>query len=283
MSVDQFSEICDLFKKQGIKDPVLETKHLFDLLSEDGKKIDFNLLLQEKELNPIDLAYKRKKGVPFEYILGLADFMGNKFFCSPETFIPKRHTELLCKVALDLLNRWGDKKNLRVIDIGTGCGNIAITLALNSSNTKIFASDVNPKSLDIAKKNVDKYFLHERVSLFCGDLFSPFETLEYKEKIDCVVCNPPYIPTISLRKLPPAIVDYEPIIALDGGQFGIDFFRRLITESISILKPGGILMFEMSLWQEGLISKLLSEMDEYERAQYFGNGIECKVASIVRR
>jgi release factor glutamine methyltransferase len=114
---------------------------------------------------------------------------------------------------------------------------------MNSDRTKILACDISPEAVMIAKRNVDNFFLKGRVSIFCGDLFAPFRELGCEEGIDLVVCNPPYIPTGSLCKLSKEILDHEPKIALDGGPFGIDFHRRLITDSFSMLKPKGGLIF----------------------------------------
>jgi release factor glutamine methyltransferase len=279
-----FSETCDLLQKSGVENPLLETLHLFDLLSE-GALRDINLsLLRQKKISLLDLAQKRKEGVPLEYIIGLASFMGRTFYCSPETFIPKEHTEILCRVALDLLtNKQGLGNSLAIIDIGTGCGNIAISLAINSVNTKIWGSDINPEAVDIAQKNVGKFSLQERISLLCGDLFSPFQGLGLEEAIDLIVCNPPYIPTGSLGKLSPAIVDYEPRVALDGGPLGIDFYRRLITDSRSMLKPKGILIVEIGIGQKELITRLFQGKEDYENIQHYGEGTEIRVVSASKK
>ena len=280
----EFFDTYDIFQKSGVENPLFETLCLFDILSGGAlKDIDICLLKQEK-MGLLELAKKRKEGMPLEYIIGLATFMGHTFFCSPETFIPKKQTEMLIKVALDFIKKKQERENnLTIIDMATGCGNITISLLMKTDNTKVLACDVSPTAIEIAQKNVDKSCLQKRVSLFCGDLFSPIKGLGYEEEIDLVVCNPPYIPTGSISKLSAEIVDYEPKIALNGGPFGIDFHRRLITDSLSMLKPKGILVFEIGIGQEELVARLFKKKESYEDVQYHGDGSEIRIVSAIKK
>lgn len=230
------------------------------------------------------MAKERKEGMPLEYITGLANFMGRTYFCSQETFIPKQQTAILVKVALDFLKKRQEREsNQTIIDMATGCGNIAISLAMNLENTDILACDINPAVVEVAQKNVDKFSLQQMVRLFCGDLFSSFKGLGYEEKIDVVVCNPPYIPTGSFRKLSAEIADYEPRPALDGGPFGINFHRRLISDSLSMLKSKGILIFEIGIGQEELVTRLLKGRESYKDVRYHGEGREIRVVSAIKK
>ncbi|MCK5591859.1 MAG: peptide chain release factor N(5)-glutamine methyltransferase [Candidatus Pacebacteria bacterium] len=243
---DEFLQSYGLFKKQGVTDPLLETLRLFNLASKGMlKNMDLSFF-KGKKIDLDYLAQKRKEGMPLEYIVGEAAFMGGMFFCSPDTLIPTEETKLLVNASLDFIKkRQKSESSQTIIDMGTGCGNIAISLAMNSSNTKILASDVSPAAVKIARKNVNKFNLQERVLLFCGDLFSPFQNSEYERKVDIVVCNPPYIPTSSLSKLAPEIVNYEPHLALDAGPYGINLYRGVIADSLFVLKNKGILCFEI--------------------------------------
>ena len=116
---------------------------------------------------------------------------------------------------------------------------------------------------------MDEYDLSSKVTLYCGDLFSPFRGPKYEGAVDIVVCNPPYIPTGSLKRLPPEITEHEPLIALDAGPYGMDFYRRLISDSVSMLKPGGILVFEIGVGQERLVTRILGRIEGYESVQYY--------------
>lgn len=281
---NDFIETYNVFQKFGVENPLLETLRLFDLLSGGViSGIDLYLHKQEK-IGLLELARKRKEGIPLEYITGLASFMGRKYLCSPETFIPKEQTEILVNVALGFIKqRQKCESNLTIVDMATGCGNVAISLLMNLENINVLACDISPGAIEIAQKNVDKFNLRDRVSLFCGDFFSPFTGLGYEKKIDVVICNPPYIPTGSFRKLSAEIVDYEPRLALDGGPFGINFHRRLISGSLSMLKPKGILIFEIGIGQEEIITRLFNGKEDYEDVRYHGEAGEMRVASAIKK
>jgi release factor glutamine methyltransferase len=127
------------------------------------------------------------------------------------------------------------------------------------------ASDISAEAIALAQTNVDKFALPDRVSLFCGDLFAPVQNLGYEGKVSIVICNPPYIPTGSLDKLAPEIIDHEPVVALDAGQYGINIYRRLVTDALLFLKPGGTLTFEIGAGQEKIAMRLLQKTGGYER------------------
>ena len=200
------------------------------------------------------------------------NFMGNPFECTSDTLIPREETQILVNAALrPILEQEAFEKDLILIELGTGCGNIASSIAMRTNRIRILASDISAKAVAIARRNIDAYKLGGRVSLFCGDLFTPFQDMGYQGKIDFVVCNPPYIPTASLKKLPSGILDREPRVALDGGPYGIDIFRRLIAGSLAILKPGGMLFFEIGERQEKLAARLIEKGGGYDAVGYFEN------------
>jgi len=268
---DAFLQSYEILEQQGIENPLLETLQLFDLLSSGAlSRVDLSVLEREN-IDLIQLAQKRKKGMPLMYVVGKAAFMGLTFFCSPDALIPRLETELLVKTALNFINEKQIDGNgeLTIIDMGTGCGGIAVSLAVNTEDVKVLATDISPEAVELAQKNVDKFDMQDRVQLFSGDLFAPFENLGYESNIDIVVCNPPYIPTDSLPKLDLEIIDFEPRVALDAGAYGMGFFRRLINEANTILKPGGILVFEIGKGQEKLVTRLLNRHKGYENIQYF--------------
>jgi len=282
---EDFLQAHNVFQKHGTANPLLDTVRLFDILSNGAlRKIDLSLLKQEN-MDLHHLAEKRKEGMPIEYGIGMATFMGLIFYCSPDTLIPREETELLVEVALDFIKKKLEfEDDLTVIDMGTGCGSIAVSLAMHSDNTtKILAADISASAIEVAQKNVNKFNLQERVSLFCGDLFSPFHGLGYEEKIDLVTCNPPYIPTASLLKLSQEIIDHEPKVALDAGAFGIAIYRRLISDSLSILRPKGILVFEIGVGQEKLVTRLIERNNSYENIRYFDDGTHIRVVSAEKK
>ena len=277
-------QIYEVFKKENANNPLYETLRIVDLLSKGAlRNIDLSLL-DEKAIGLQHFIQKRKEGMPLEYIIGKASFMGYTFFCSQDTLIPTEETSLLVETALDFIkSKQKFEKELTVIDMGTGCGNIAISIALGSTDIKILASDVSHSAIEVARKNVNKFDLKGRVSLFCGDLFSPFQELGYEGKIDLVICNPPYIPTGSLKKLSSEIVDYEPIVALDAGPYGINIYRRLIADSLLMLKHKGTLVFEIGEGQEKLVGRLLDKHGGYEDIKFFKHEEQIRVISAFKK
>ena len=262
---EKVKKIHDILQDNGIEDPLSETLHLLNIVS-GGALSNIELSLPDPlPFNLSQVAQKRKEGIPLEYIIGSAPFAGLHFHCSNDTLIPTEYTRLLVEVALDFIEeRQQSERHQTIIEVGTGCGNIAVLLAMHTDGVKILASEVSPEALNVARKNVDKYNLNDTVRLLCGDLFSPFRGQGYEGKVDLALCNPPYIPTMLLNKLSPEIIDHQPRIALDGGPYGISFYRRLANETISMLKPGGILIFEIGARQEKLASWILSRHGGYE-------------------
>jgi release factor glutamine methyltransferase len=211
----------------------------------------------------------RKTGIPLEYVVGEASFAGIRLYCTPDTLIPREETELLLRVASEWVVelQGAHEHDLTLADIGTGTGNLAIALALNTDATKILASDISPAAVAVAGRNVARYDLRDRVTLFCGDMLAAIKDGGYRE-LDMVVCNPPYIPTASLAKLAPEIRDHEPEVALNAGAYGLDIFRSLISEAPTVLRQGGVLAFEIGHGQEKLVTLLLQRNGNYADVRY---------------
>jgi release factor-specific protein-(glutamine-N5) methyltransferase len=215
---------------------------------------------------------KSEKGMRLEYISGRAEFMGLTFLVSPDTLIPRQETELLVRVVLRIIEeRQKIQDSLTIIDMGTGCGNIAITLAINTKNTRILGSDISSSAIAIAQKNVNRFNLQQRISLLSGDLFSGFQGMGYEGKIDLIVFNPPYISTGKITRLSNEITDYEPLIALDGGPYGLNFHLRTIKEALPFLKPKGILALEIGLGQEKQVIRLFERSGSYKNISTYSD------------
>ena len=277
---NEFLATHEKLKNANVEDPLLETLRFFDIrsdgalgragLCQDGQtKIDIETVVRKREL-----------GIPIEHILGKACFMGRSFRCSPDTFLPTEQSGLLIEAARTLLQeRASAEKGPLVLDIGTGCGNLAITLALTSASVRVFASDISPAAIEIARTNVSRYGLDHRVFLLAGDLLSPFQEGGYEGTIDMILCNPPYIPTRSIGKLPRELAEHGPRVAFDGGPFGIDLYRRLIKEAPALLKPGGILLFEIGEMQERLITRILEDQGGYGDIVFYNHGEKVRAMS----
>ena len=275
---NEFVRSCNIFQEQGLEDFLVETLRLFDLLSEGSlSKIDPSRL-ESLNLDLQKIAELRKQGVPMEYIVGKAIFMDLTLHCTPDTLIPRDDTVLLVETALGLIEKkQKDGSGLILVEVGTGCGNIAVAIAMNAPGVKILASDIVPAAIKVARKNVNKYDLQERISLICGDLLDPFSNESIEGKVDLIVCNPPYIPTGSLQKLGPDIINHEPILALDAGTYGIDIFRRLIKDAVPFLKEGGALLFEIGARQEKMVTRLLQKNGNYVDIRHYDDGTDVRV------
>lgn len=238
------------------------------------EKQQFLTLLREKKL--LD---DSSKNMPLEYIFGKGMFMGNVFKCTQKTFIPRKDTEVLVKAAFNFIKT--DKKNTIVFDIGTGTGNIAISLALKNKHMKVYSSDISREALEIAQENISYYNLSHRITLLQGEMFNPHKEHLNGVKADIVICNPPYIPTSKLQKLPPEIINYEPIHAFDGGPYGLNIFREIINKSPDYLKQGGVLLFEFGSGQDGFIKRLFDRNGKYSNIAFYDFDHKKRVVSAI--
>ena len=273
---EEFREIYRAFQEYGSEDPLRETLHLVDIISggvlRAMGRACVKSFLEQQGVSLAHVAQERRKGIPLEYIIGMATFAGLSLHCSKGTLVPTDWTKQLVDVALDTLQRRQEtRRSQTLVEIGTGCANIAVSLALRTEGVEILASDISPEAVEVAQKNIDECGLANRITLFCGDLHSPFLGSEYEGAVDVVVCNPPYIPTGSLSDLPSETTEHEPLIALDGGPYGIDFYRRLITDSVAVLRPGGALIFEVCIGKETLVTSLLERNGRYGDTRHHQN------------
>lgn len=191
---------------------------------------------------------RRIAGEPVAHILGVREFYGRSFRVSPETLIPRPDTELLVELALHHIQ---DLARPAVLDLGTGTGAIAISIALEKPEAVVTACDFSPAALDVAKANA--LGLGASVRFISGDWFRP---LDEEECFDCIVSNPPYIaeadPHLALGDL-----RYEPLTALASGADGLDDIRRIITGAQNHLKPAGWLLLEHGYDQAAAVRALL--------------------------
>ena len=259
-------QIYDAFSQAGVTHPWQETLHLCDILSGgalralDGRSPQ---RLTAQNLSFAEIVAQRQAGVPLEYILQETVFMGRPFTCTPATLIPRAETELLVNTVLAYAAQLDAAGSLRIVDVGTGSGNIAVSLALELPHSQIIALDISPEAVAQAQKHIEQSGVQDRVVALCGDLFAPLANQGYENIVDIVVCNPPYIPSGSLNNLAPEIVKHEPLVALDAGPYGINIFRRLVQEADCYLRPGGLLAFEIGAGQATLVQRLLQKAEKY--------------------
>ena len=206
-------------------------------------------LKQQKQLD--DSLIRMQGGEPFPYILGHWEFFGLQFDITPDTLIPRPETELLVEKAIAWLQRNPAKRS--VADVGTGSGAIAVSVALNVPDVKVLATDISSKALQVAKRNAEKFGVSDRVMFIECDLL-PAQIENRKSSIDMICSNLPYIPTAKLHGLP--IYNREPTLALDGGEDGLDPFRKLLKLLPEWLAPDGMMLFEVESTHGSQVSSL---------------------------
>lgn len=207
-----------------------------------------------------DLIRRRLEGCPVAYLVGRKEFFALEFEVTPAVLIPRPDSELLVMECLRLAK---SLPRPRIVDIGTGSGNLAIAIAKNHAEAAVTAIDASAEALEVAKRNAARHGVTERVRFLQGDLFAP---LGSAEQFDLVVSNPPYIPTEDLRSLPVGVRDYEPRTALDGGPSGFAVFDRLVDEAPRFLAEKGYLLLEIGAPQEARARQRIQSMPHYELA-----------------
>ena len=220
--------------------------------------------VQQVELHRlIDL---RMTGVPLAHITGRQQFMGLEMLAGPEALIPRKETELLAEQAVNILQtgRW-EGRQPHVIDLCTGAGNLAVVLALAHPEARIFASDISPDCLLLTRKNLQMHKVSDRVETVLGNLLEPFRREELYNRIDLITCNPPYISSSKVAGMESEISEHEPVLAFDGGPFGIAIINRLVQEAPKFLRPGGWLAFEVGLGQGAAIDKRIEKKQIYTK------------------
>jgi len=206
----------------------------------------------------LEMLGKRKRGMPLAYVIGTKEFWSMDFKIGRGVLIPRPETEGLVKKILDLYS--GNEK--MIIDIGTGCGNIALAAARELPGVKIVGLDVSEKAVSYAEKNA-RYHHLDNVRFIRGDMFRPFSKAVLKEKCGFIVCNPPYVAEKDWLTLDPQIRKFEPKQALVSGRDGYEFINQLIGEAPKYLKPGGYLIFETGKGQEDKVRSFFSEEWEH--------------------
>jgi len=258
-------------KEKGIESPRLSAEVLLaHQLNLDRVKLylNFDQPLEETEVAGFrSLVKRRLKREPIQYITGIQEFWSLQFSVGPPVLIPRPESELLIEKALHLMTHDGlpEGEGMKILDLGTGCGALAVALAKEMERASVWASDISEEALRFARLNARKYDLQERIEFRQGDLWTPFdgEALFF----DVIVSNPPYIDSGSLDLLSPEIRDYEPRAALDGGDGGRFYIERIIRRATDFLKPGGWLLVEMDPDQTSWALKLIEEGTRYGESE----------------
>lgn len=205
-----------------------------------------------------DLVKRRAAAEPVAYLVGHREFFGLDFRVTKDVLIPRPDTETLVVDAIETLK---PQAAPRVLDIGTGSGCIAISLAVNCPNAEVTAIDLSQAALNIARENSEKHNVADRIRWLHGDLFAPLTTAE---QFDLIASNPPYIASAEIETLAADVRLHEPRSALDGGPDGLDVVRRLIADAPQHLVSQGKLLIEISGEQAGAVTQLLAANGHYD-------------------
>ncbi|MBQ1793461.1 MAG: peptide chain release factor N(5)-glutamine methyltransferase [Peptostreptococcaceae bacterium] len=239
----------------------------------DTPKLDIEILLS-KALGDVDRLYihlnlhkeltkeqldsfnkmiqDRLKGRPIAYIVNNREFMGLDFYVEEGVLIPRPDTEPLVEEVIELVK---GKENLKIVDIGTGSGAITVSLAKYIKDCQVYSLDISDKALSIGLKNAISNEVEDKINFIKSNIFSGIE--DKGLELDVIVSNPPYIRRADIETLHTQVKDYEPYIALEGGEDGLDFYRDITRESVKYLKDKGILAFEVGHDQAEDVSEIL--------------------------
>jgi release factor glutamine methyltransferase len=207
---------------------------------------------------------KRMGNMPVAYITGVREFMSLDFFVRPGVLIPRPETELLAETVIDFVKESG-APSVSILDLGTGSGCIAVSLAYYIGNCRVTAVDISEEALEVAQLNAEKNMVAGKIEFLRGDFFEPLRG----SKFDIIASNPPYIPSGDIAGLGADVRDFEPVAALDGGADGLDFHRKIIREAKNYLTKNGFLVLEAGRGQADAIARLMN--DYYHDIKVYGD------------
>ena len=214
-----------------------------------------------------EMVEKRNSGYTLQYMINSQEFMGLEFFVQEGVLVPRPDTETLVEKIINYVNLNMKDKKIKILDIGTGSGAIAISLAYYLKNSHVTAMDISDIAIETAKINVKKLNL-DNIKVIKSDVFNGREIINDKDKYNIVVSNPPYIESDVISTLPREVSKYEPKLALDGGKSGLDYYKQIVNIFKKINCPNSMLAVEIGYNQKQAVSEI------FEEANIFKN-IEC--------
>ena len=267
-----------LLKNHNIKTHELDAQLILSNIMKVNREyliVNNKLTLSEKILEKYNLAIKRRiKREPVAYINGKKEFWSDNYLVNPGTLIPRPETEILI---YKIINHFEIKK-INILDIGTGTGCILLSILKEMNYSKGVGIDISPRAIHTAKINSKKLKLNHRAKFQIFDL-SKFNNGKY----DLIVSNPPYIPSGEIKNLSKDIINYEPLIALNGGVDGLDLIKKVIYKSNHLLKRNGILALEIGYGQHQKVSSILTN-HKYRiiyKEEDFNRNVRCIISTKV--
>lgn len=264
----------DFLASKGIENSRLEAEWMLCAatgLDRVGLYLQYDKPLNDGELSSYrSMVTRRAKREPLQHILGTQEFMGIEYEVNSDVLVPRHDTEVLIKLAMTLAP---DPES--ILDIGTGSGCIAVSMAIRCPQSLVTATDISHAALEVARRNIINQGLN--IELLSGSLFEPV----IARKFDLIVSNPPYIPTEDIIHLELEVRDYDPPGALDGGPDGLDIYRLLVPQALSYLNPSGWLLLEVGKGQAHDVIDLINATDGYQQttSAFDPGGVERVVAA----
>src|SRR4030043_285629 len=219
-------------------------------LSREGLYMQLQDQLNEEKKEVYESLIRRRiSGEPLQYILKNQEFWSINLKVDTRALIPRQETELLVEQCLLILSKTPFNQTPSILEIGTGSGAISIALAKEMKDIFLVATDISRDALGLAKENAESAGVQNQIKFVNGDLFDPFCLFKKRGPFDLILSNPPYINRPEIHTLAKDVRDYEPIIALDGGEDGLDFYRRIISQAPFYLRERGWLLLEIGQGQ----------------------------------
>lgn len=254
---DLYLDTRRVLKKEGVESASLEAREIVCCAANKNKEEfyrDSRLYASpEIEEKVQDLLKRRLQGEPVAYLVGEWEFYGLPLVITPDVLIPRDDTEVLAQTAIDYLREC--EGNVRVLDLCTGSGCVGLAIASQIEQCRVVLADLSEEALRIARMNVRTNHLQNRTAVMqVNALEAPPANLD---GFHCIVSNPPYIPSEDIATLEPSVKNYEPQMALDGGEDGLDFYRSITQKWKDALVPGGKLLFELGIGQADDVMRLM--------------------------
>ena len=263
-----YLDVRQKLKAAGVEAAQLEARELVCFAAGKNREQFFRDMSlyasDEVEAKVEDLMARRLAGEPVAYLIGEWEFYGLPLDISREVLIPRADTEVLAEQAILAARAAGE--GARVLDLCAGSGCVGLAVAANAPNCRAVLADVSEEALKICRQNIRRNDLNARVTCVQADARQAPPAMLWD--FDVIACNPPYIPTGDIDGLDPSVRDYEPRLALDGGDDGLDFYRDIAEKWRTALRLGGVLLFEVGIGQASGVEQILSRCG-YEDIETF--------------
>lgn len=254
--LEAINRSTEFLEKKNIESPRTNAEHLLAHVLK-CKRLDlylaFDRPLKENETDIYrELIVRRGKTEPLQYIVGTVEFYGLEFKVNPSVLIPRPETELLIEKILESVNK---EDSLKILDIGTGSGNIAVSLAKNLSNSTLTAIDISEDAIEVAEENSELNNINGQISFYKIDFVN--EQGFNESNFDLIVSNPPYVSINDYSELSPELKDHEPKIALTDNKDGLNFYSEISKKAQTLLNKNGKLFFEVGMGQAEEVKTIL--------------------------